>query len=206
MLHLSAESIEASAHVRSSSSKPDPCSLGEFYHRISLSSTAPANAGSTPLSMLTKALPGNSTWIAPPERLAGSSLEISSRDSGASEIRTGRTFAGLSTGRTDHRHGTDDANGTPGRCSLHAAVLPAIRSHLLSTSPRRSAASPQPYASVACEPHRSQLTQLPTSYLAPYRHPLPAGESRPDGHRQTLTPKPPQTLERKNIRSRVGRR
>jgi hypothetical protein len=59
-LHLSTEPIKPSAHVGRSSNDPDPGSLREFDHRINLSMTAATSARSTPASMLTIALPGNS--------------------------------------------------------------------------------------------------------------------------------------------------
>ncbi len=64
-LHLAAEAIEATAHIRHAGRNPDLRSSGKLDHLRKLSSTARTRQSSAPLSTLINARPGSSIWIAP---------------------------------------------------------------------------------------------------------------------------------------------
>src|SRR5271165_1738496 len=96
-LNLCTKSIEAPAHIGHAGSKPDPGPCGKMDHLRRLSRTQRNSAGSAPASAVMFALPGNSTWMAPPlhVRSPADSSVGSGMASIAAEIATGSNAVAL---------------------------------------------------------------------------------------------------------------
>ncbi len=75
-LDQSTESMKAAAEIGEPRSDPDPRACLQIHHRNRLPSTACTSAGSTPLSTLTNARPGNSMWIEPEGAASGASSGV----------------------------------------------------------------------------------------------------------------------------------
>jgi hypothetical protein len=132
-----------------------------------------SHAGSTPASMLTRALPGNSTCIEPPRLSMGSSSGVSSIGSdtiNGKKLRTSFVWYGKIAGLV-----LTPPTGTHGWRSIREDVLPVQRSHPAPSPLPRSASSPQPCAS----DDGAERVQLP--------NPNPPRCSAPTGIVYTLT-------------------